>query len=236
MAFAGIPDPHDCPGIDVLESPSKHPPGLSLLRVSCKKPVTHLFQQKTSIGPELLQKFQEDSWTFLHCTSQSWSLDQELWATPPETALGTPPPPPATAVSPHICHSDGSPAKIPELSLQETSCISQQHPSAQFLGLWPFSPPCSRNSWAHLAGMCNQPHREQRQGGLWSLRTDLGISEWHSMGCSRFPGIFASTPDGAGGRMKLFDNKCREFTRPSVWTVRIFWGETVQGFIAKSRK
>lgn len=60
MAFAGIPDPHDCPGIDVLQGPSKHPPGLSLLRVSCKKSVTHLFQQKNSVGPELLQTFQEE--------------------------------------------------------------------------------------------------------------------------------------------------------------------------------
>lgn len=61
MAFAGIPDPHDCPGIGVLQSPSKHPPGLSLLqKVSCKKPVSHLFQQKNSVGPELLLKFQEE--------------------------------------------------------------------------------------------------------------------------------------------------------------------------------
>lgn len=194
MAFAGIPDPHDCPGTDVLESPSKHPPGLSLLRVSCKKPVTHLFQQKNSAGPELLQKFQEDSWTFLHCTSQSWSMDQELWATPPETALGTPPPPPATAVSPHICHSDGSPAKIPELSLQETSCISQQHPSAQFLGLWPFSPPCSRNSWARLAGMCNQPHREAEAGRTVEPENRFGNFRVAQHGMFPFPRHFCKYP------------------------------------------
>lgn len=55
-----IPDPHDCPGIDVLESPSKHPAGLSLLRVSAKI-LSHLSQQKNSAGPELLQKLQEES-------------------------------------------------------------------------------------------------------------------------------------------------------------------------------
>lgn len=165
MAFAGIPDPHDCLGIDVLQGPSKHPPGLSLLRVSCKKPVTHLFQQKNSVGPELLQTFQEEgrqldfSYTAL-LRAGAWTkssgphLQEQLWGHHP-------------SVNPDTCDSDGAPAKTPELSLQETSCTSHQYPPAQFLALWLFSPQRSRNSrnsWACLAGMCNQPHRKAEAG------------------------------------------------------------------------
>lgn len=188
-AFSGIPSPLDCSEIDVLESPSKRLPGFSLLRVSCKQTqVARVFQQKTSVGPELLQKIWENNWTFFCYTSYSWSLGQKVCACSSRKYLG------GHHLllflqSPHTCHSNGSPAESTEVSLQEKFCISHRYPLLHnslvsshfllsFLGLLGLI----------LLGCAASPRGKQRQGGPQRLRTDEQFRlAWHrrSKQCQR---------------------------------------------------
>lgn len=155
-----IPDPHDCPGIDVLESPSKHPAGLSLLRASCTKPVTHSSQQKNSAGPELVQKFQKEGrqldFPTLHFLRAGAWGQKQFWGH-------------HFSVSPHTCHSDGSPQK-------SLSFLCKKHLALHIMmllhnslvsGLFLLSVPGILRIFGLVwLGRATKPTGKQRQGGL----------------------------------------------------------------------
>lgn len=101
-AFSGIPDTLDCPGIDVLESPSKCLPELSFLRVSCKKPKSLMyFSRKTVSALNCYKNFRKITglYSIALLIAGVWAralgsqIEKITWWTPP-------PPPPATAAEP----------------------------------------------------------------------------------------------------------------------------------------